>query len=65
MAKQEEMNKDEQIGFHKGAVNTLVAERNELIRLAQITESLLKAHLKALEELGVKIEQRKEKSEVK
>lgn len=65
MAEQEEISKDEQIGFHKGAVNTLVAERNELIRLAQITESLIKAHLKALEELGVKIEQRKENSNIK
>ncbi len=57
--KQPQISKEEQIGFHKGAVNTLVAERNELIRLVQVTESLLQAHLKSLQELGVKIEQSK------
>ena len=49
------MSKDEQIGFHKGAINTLMAERNELIRLVQVTESLLNAHVSELGKLGVKI----------
>ena len=59
MAKKEEkseMSNEELIGFHKGSLNTLNAERNELIRLVQITESLAQAHLKELEKLGVKIE---------
>lgn len=47
------------IGYHKGCLNTLVAERNELLKIVQITESLIKAHIKALEELGVKIESKK------
>ena len=51
-----EMSKEEETGFHKGALNTLVAERNELIKMAQTVESVMQAHLKRLKELGVKIE---------
>ncbi len=50
------MSKDEQIGFHKGSLNTLMAERNEMIRIIQVTEGLMQAHLKELEKLGVKID---------
>ena len=55
--KQEElqMTKEEEIGFHKGALNTLVAERNELVRMISNIEAIMQAHLKRLEELGVKI----------
>lgn len=55
MADEPQMSKDEQIGFHKGAINTLMAERNEMIRIAGVTESLINAHIKELENLGVKI----------
>ncbi len=51
-----EVSKEERIGFHKGSLNTLVAERNELFRIIQITESLIGAHVKELEALGVKIQ---------
>ena len=51
------MNKDEQIGFHKGSVATLTKEYQELARLVSITEQLIQAHLKALKELGVNLEQ--------
>lgn len=50
------MSKDELIGFHKGSLNTLVAERNELYRIIQITESLIGAHMKELEALGIKLQ---------
>ena len=53
------ISKEEEIGYHKGALNTLVNERNELIKMAQIVESLIQAHLKRLEELGVKIKKTK------
>ncbi|MBT3405149.1 hypothetical protein HN832_04470 [archaeon] len=46
---------EEEIGYHKGALNTLVNERNELLKIVQITEGLMQAHMKRLEELGVKI----------
>lgn len=50
-----ESTKDEQIGFHKGSLNTLLAERNELVRMLQIVESLAQAHALELEKLGVKL----------
>jgi len=52
------ISRDEEVGFHKGALNTLVNERNELIKMAQMTENIMQAHLKRLEELGVKIEKK-------
>lgn len=47
------MSKDEQIGFHKGALQTLVNERNELYKIVQITEALMKQHMEELKKLGV------------
>jgi hypothetical protein len=52
------ISKEEEIGFHKGAVNTLLNERNELIKLVQNVEAIAQAHLKRLEELGVKIQKK-------
>ena len=51
-----EMSREEIIGYHKGSINTLVAERNELIRIIQITENLLQAHIQELEKLGIKLD---------
>ncbi len=48
----------EEIGFHKGALNTLANERNELFKMLQNVEGIMQAHLKRLEELGVKIGQK-------
>jgi len=50
-----QMPKEMEIGFHQGALNTLINERNELVRMIGQTESVMQAHLKRLEELGVKI----------
>ena len=50
------LSKQEEIGFHKGALNTLAAERNELIKILTNVETIMHAHLKRLEELGVKIQ---------
>jgi hypothetical protein len=50
------MSKDETIGFHKGSIQTLVNERNELIKIIQITESLIKAHVEELKKLGVNLQ---------
>lgn len=63
MAKDEKsapnMSKEEQIGFHKGSLNTLVAERNELLKMVNITEQLIGAHIKSLEALGIKLDTQK------
>lgn len=47
---------NEEVGFHKGCLNTLVGERNELIKMIQNVEAIMQAHIKRLQELGVKIE---------
>jgi len=47
---------DEQIGFHKGALTTLAKERQELMRILEIVEQLMQAHLKALKDMGVDLE---------
>lgn len=49
-------NKIEEISFYKGALNTLVGERNELFKMIQNVEAIMQAHIKRLEELGVKIQ---------
>lgn len=53
----EDISKEEKIGYHKGAINTLVGERNELIKIIQTTENLIRAHVHELEKLGVKLQQ--------
>ncbi len=50
------MSQEEEVGFHKGALNTLVNERNELFKMIQNVEMVMQAHIKRLEELGVNIQ---------
>ena len=50
------ISKEEEVGFHKGCLNTLVGERNELIKMIQNVETIMQAHIKRMQELGVKIE---------
>lgn len=56
-----EMTKEEKIGFHKGSINTLLAERNELLKIVQVTEQLVQAHAKELEKLGIKLGEEEKK----
>ncbi|MBS3174287.1 hypothetical protein J4440_00230 [Candidatus Woesearchaeota archaeon] len=65
MEQTKEVSKEEKVGYHKGCLSTLVAERNELIKLVQITENLMQVHLKELEKLGIKITTEKPKTEEK
>lgn len=58
--KEEKMSKEEVIGYHKGAIKTLAGEREELIRILNITENLMQAHIKELEKLGVKLAKKEE-----
>ncbi|MCB9358362.1 hypothetical protein H6503_00365 [Candidatus Woesearchaeota archaeon] len=50
------MSKEEQIGFHKGSLATLAKEREEMAKILQIVEQLMQAHIKALKDLGVDLE---------
>lgn len=63
MAKKEvkakEMSKEEEIGFHKGALNTLINERNELIKMAQLVEQIMSGHIEGLKKLGLNVEEKK------
>ncbi|MFH1456033.1 MAG: hypothetical protein ABIF40_03730 [archaeon] len=52
----EQPNKDEQIGIHKGSLAVLAKEREEFIKLLQVVEQLMQAHIHALKELGVDLE---------
>lgn len=49
------LSKEEEIGFHKGSLNTLMAERNEIFRMLDNIEAITQAHLRSLQKLGVKI----------
>jgi hypothetical protein len=49
------ISKEEEIGMHKGAITTLVNERNELVKMIGNVEAIMQAHVQRLEELGVKI----------
>ena len=50
-----QMSPEEEMGFHKGALNTLVAERNELVKMVGNVEAIVQAHVGRLKELGVDI----------
>ena len=55
------ISKDEQIGFHKGALTTLAKEREELGRMITIVEQLMHMHIKSLKELGIDLGKETEK----
>jgi len=59
-----EPSKDEQIGFHKGALSTLAKERQEMIKILQIVEQLMKVHIKSLQDLGVDLTKQEPLEEV-
>jgi argininosuccinate synthase len=48
-----QMSEEQEIGFHKGAVSTLMAERNELVKMLGNVEAIVQMHIKRLKELGV------------
>jgi len=48
-------NDDQRIGYHKGALETLSKERQELSRILQIVEQLMQMHIGELQDLGVDI----------
>lgn len=50
------VNRDEQIGFHKGALSTLAKEREEMLKILSIVEQLMQMHVAGLKELGIDLE---------
>ena len=63
LKKEGKISKEEETGFHKGALNTLIAERNELIKMIANVETIMAMHLKRLKDLGINIEFKKPKKE--
>lgn len=57
----EKASRDEQIGFHKGALSTLAKEREEMLKILNIVEQLMQMHVKALKDLGVDLAKEAEK----
>ncbi len=55
--KEQPMSKEQEIAFHQGALTTLAKEREGLSQMLGIVEQTMQAHLKRLEELGVKLQQ--------
>jgi len=49
------VSKEERVGYHKGALATLVKEQQELLRLVGIVEQLIKMHVQELKKLGVDV----------
>lgn len=49
------MSEEQEVGFHRGSLNTLVAERNELVKMIGNIEAIMQAHISRLKELGVDI----------
>jgi hypothetical protein len=49
------LSKNEEIAYHKGALQVLAMEYSELVKMAKTVEAVMGGHLKRLQELGVKI----------
>ncbi|HLC60983.1 MAG TPA: hypothetical protein VJJ52_06160 [Candidatus Nanoarchaeia archaeon] len=60
-----EVSRDEQVGFHKGALTTLAKEREEMLKILSIVEQLMQMHIKNLQELGVDLQKESQKSKTK
>ncbi len=56
MTEEANTSKDEQVGFHKGALSTLAKEREEMMKILNIVEQLMQMHIKSLKDLGVDLE---------
>ncbi len=63
MAEQPQASKEEQVGFHKGALSTLMKEREEMAKVLSIVEQLVQMHVKALKELGVDLVAQSQKAQ--
>jgi len=53
---QPKMSKDETMGFHKGALATLSKEREELIKMLNMVEQIMKMHVEELKKHGIDLE---------
>ena len=61
----ETISKEEQIGFHKGALTTLAKEREEMLKILSIVEQLMQMHIKSLQGLGIDLQKEAQKTKSK
>jgi len=47
----------QELGYHKGSLEVLIKERDELLRLVAIVNSLIQAHSKTLQDAGFNIDE--------
>ncbi|MEA3378482.1 MAG: hypothetical protein U9Q69_02470 [Nanoarchaeota archaeon] len=59
----DEISKEQQVGIHKGSLSVLAKEREEFIKLLNVVEQLMQAHIKALKDLGVDLEAEAKKAQ--
>lgn len=52
----EKLSEKEQIAFHKGALQVLAGEQQELMKMLNMVQQIIKAHVTALKDLGVDLE---------
>ena len=57
-----DISKEEQTGFHKGALTTLAKEREEMLKILSIVEQLMQMHIKSLQDLGVDLQKETSKA---
>jgi len=58
------VNKEEQIGLHKGALSVLAVEQQEFVRILQVVQQQIEGHVKALKDLGVDLQAKSKKEEL-
>ncbi|MEA3229278.1 MAG: hypothetical protein U9P44_00010 [archaeon] len=51
------IDKNEKIGFHKGALDCLIKERAELSRILSIVDAIIQMHTKSLSDEGINIKE--------
>ena len=61
----QQTSKDEQVGFHKGALTTLAKEREEMLKILSIVEQLMQMHIKSLKDLGIDLQKESQPKAVK
>ncbi len=53
------LSKEEELAYHQGALQALAAEHNELVRMIKTVESIMKAHMERMQQMGVKFHEAK------
>jgi hypothetical protein len=50
------LSREEELSYHQGALQALAAEHNELVRMIKTVESIMKAHMERMQQMGIKFQ---------